>query len=79
MSARDELIGFCLAALPNEQGFAKAERLAAAFRAEVLREAADAVDAAEPLDDYADRFNSGVQWATDEVRRMAAEGGGDDA
>lgn len=36
MTAREELIGFCLAALPNEPGFAKAEALADAYRAEVV-------------------------------------------
>jgi hypothetical protein len=40
MSARDELIAYCLVATPNDVTFAKAEQLADAYRAEVLREAA---------------------------------------
>lgn len=73
MSARDELTGFCLAALPNEQGFAKAERLADAFRAEVLREAADSLDAlpvdASSFDRAEHKYKGGA--AADTLRRMA--------
>jgi DNA-binding GntR family transcriptional regulator len=47
--ARDELIGFALVALPNEPGFAGAERradaLVAAVRRQALHEAADLMDA----------------------------------
>lgn len=47
--ARDELIGFALAAPPNEPGFSGAERraaaLAAAVRRHALHEAADLMDA----------------------------------
>ncbi|MBX9392215.1 hypothetical protein K4749_01040 [Streptomyces sp. TRM72054] len=41
MNARDELIGYCLAASPNEVAFQKAEELADAYRAENLTEAID--------------------------------------
>lgn len=40
-SAREQLIGYALVALPNEPAFAKCDELADAFRAEVLNEAAD--------------------------------------
>ncbi|MCX5202412.1 hypothetical protein OG897_13265 [Streptomyces sp. NBC_00237] len=38
MSARESLIGFALAALPNEPSFTKCEELADAFRTEVIAE-----------------------------------------
>jgi hypothetical protein len=38
MSARDELIGYALMALPNEPAFAKCGELADAYRAEVIAE-----------------------------------------
>ncbi|MGW2223892.1 hypothetical protein [Streptomyces formicae] len=41
MTARDELLYYCLAATPNEVTVAKSEQLADAYRAEVLREAAE--------------------------------------
>ena len=38
MSARENLIGYALVALPNEPAFAKCEEMADAFRAEVIAE-----------------------------------------
>lgn len=44
MTAREDLIGFALVALPNESAFAKCEQLADAYRAEVRAEAAAELD-----------------------------------
>ncbi|WP_309049028.1 hypothetical protein [Streptomyces sp.] len=60
MSARENLIGFCLVALPNEPGFARAERLADAYRAEVLREVYAAIQ--DPQQRAA--VGGGLGWET---------------
>jgi hypothetical protein len=50
-----------------------AVKMLAAYRASVLREAADALDESETLRDLTDDHMSDVNAATNELRRMAAE------
>ncbi|GGJ87365.1 hypothetical protein GCM10011583_18610 [Streptomyces camponoticapitis] len=68
-SARERLIGYALVALPNEPAFAKCDELADAFRAEVLNEAADAIDAGKQP--FPEVVRNGASWAARTVRRMA--------
>lgn len=62
-TARDDLIGFCLAASPNEVAFERAGRLADAYRAAVLAAAARVVSAA-PDDGLRDRIAEAlIRWS----------------
>lgn len=60
MTAREDLIGYALVALPNEPAFAKCEELADAFRAEVLREVYGAIE--DPAQRAA--VGGGLGWET---------------
>ncbi|MFE7566903.1 hypothetical protein ACFU76_08045 [Streptomyces sp. NPDC057539] len=67
-SAREQLISYALVALPNEPAFARCEQLADAFRAEVLREAADALTIGVSTNT---ERGDGIKWAARWVRSMA--------
>ena len=69
MSARDELLQYA-----DRYGYTEhVNALLDAYRAEVLREAADALDESETLRDLTDDHMHDVHAAANELRRMADE------
>jgi len=76
MSAREELISFCLVGLPNEACFVKADTLADAFRAEVLREAADAIEADQHRRDDEENAKHGFLDHETELQHVAVHQAG---
>ncbi|MFF1916181.1 hypothetical protein ACFVYE_32260 [Streptomyces sp. NPDC058239] len=62
MSAREDLIGYALVALPNEPAFEKCEQLADAYRAEILHEAARLLEAAGYSDDAVNWLDTYADW-----------------
>lgn len=74
MDARRELYAFAMQGKPHSPDVSEqaSERIDA-FRAAVLREAADALDESETLRDLTDDHMSDVNAAANELRRMADE------
>lgn len=72
---RDYLVGRSACMRPRTDQ--AADGLLARLKAEVLREAADALDASERLREETDDHMNDVNAAARELRRMAAEAGDD--
>lgn len=72
MSAREGLFGFVVAGA-EEGDLPTFARALDAYRAEVLREAADALDESDRLRDLTDDHMHDVNAAANELRRMADE------
>lgn len=76
MSARENLIGYALVALPDEPATAKCEELADAFRAEVLAEVLALIEDRACDADFTEdpAFIVGLRSAGDVVRRLTKGG-----
>lgn len=61
MSAREDLIGYALVALPNEPAFARCEQLADGFRDDVIREAIACLSGL--ADSVSERQRTGLDFA----------------
>lgn len=77
MSAiRDDILAGLRASEGSTVGDATPEQILDAYRAEVIRDAANLAEATNP--DRSAEFSEGVDWTLDALRHMAAAIGGGD-